>query len=147
MKNKLLLIVFMLGSTLCFSQEWQTDINKAKEIAKEKGRSIVLVFQGSDWCAPCMKLDKEIWSTEEFKKYAKENYVMLQADFPRRKENRLSKEHQEKNNQLAELYNQQGFFPHVVVLNAEGKMLGQTGYKKMTVSTYIELLNSFIAKK
>ncbi len=143
MKKNILLASFVLMSVFAFAQEWQLDLKKAKEMAKENGQKIILVFQGSDWCAPCMKLDEEIWSTEEFKEYAKDNYIMLQADFPKRKGNRLSKEQQEKNNQLAEKYNQQGYFPHVVVLDSSGKMLGQTGYKKMTVEAYIELLNSF----
>jgi thioredoxin-related protein len=134
-----LLLTFSIISS---SQSWVTDINQAKKIASNENKKIVLVFQGSDWCAPCMKLDKEIWSSEEFKAYAKENFVMLQADFPRKKANRLSKEMQEHNNQLAEKYNQQGFFPHVVILDKSGIVIGRTGYKKSSPSEYIKHLNS-----
>jgi len=139
------LFLFSLLSIFCVAgnaQEWQTDIEVSKKMAKEKHAKIVLVFQGSDWCAPCMKLDREIWSTEEFKAYAKENYVMLQADFPRKKTNRQSQELQEKNGKLAEKYNKQGFFPHVVLLDETGKVIGQTGYKKLSPSEYIKHLNS-----
>jgi len=139
-------IVFTLVlSIICFignAQEWQTDIEVAKSLAKEKGAIILLVFQGSDWCAPCIKLDKEIWSTEEFKVYAEKHYIMLQADFPRKKGNRLPQDLQEKNNQLAEKYNRQGFFPHVVLLDEAGEVLGQTGYKKLSPLEYIKHLNN-----
>ena len=144
MLKKVLLFSFIIFvSFVGFSQEWQTDIDIAKEIASEKSLKIILVFQGSDWCAPCIKLDKEIWSKDEFKSYAKEHFIMLLADFPRKKKNKLNDSQQEKNNKLAEQYNKQGIFPFVAVLDKNGKALGSTGYKKITVAEYIKILNSF----
>ena len=125
------------------SQEWLTDLNEAKKIASKKNQKIILVFQGSDWCAPCIKLDAEIWSTNEFIEYSNNNFILLKADFPRKKKNKLSEEQQEKNNKLAEKYNTKGFFPYVVVLNKDAAVLGNTGYKKTTPLEYIKTLNSF----
>jgi len=143
MKKIILIGLFFSTILSATAQEWLTDLEEAKKVASEKNQNIVLVFQGSDWCAPCIKLDKEIWSTDEFKNYAQENFVMLQADFPRKKKNKLEKAQQEKNNNLAEKYNKQGFFPHVVVLNEKGNVLGRTGYKKVSPTAYIKILNSF----
>lgn len=126
------------------AQEWQTDFDTAKQLASQKDEPIVLVFQGSDWCAPCIKLDREIWSSDEFKNYSKEHFVMLQADFPRKKANALPDAQQEKNNKLAEKYNTQGYFPFVVVLDKNGKVLGETGYVKTSPSEYINQLNAFL---
>jgi len=42
------------------------------------------------------------------------------------------------------MYNKQGYFPFVVILNEEGKVLGQMGYKKVSPEQYIEELNAFI---
>ena len=81
----LLLLTVFIGN----AQDWQTDFETAKKIALEKNQNIVLVFQGSDWCAPCIKLDREIWSTSEFKTYAEANFILLKADFPRKKKNSL----------------------------------------------------------
>lgn len=145
MKKILIAFVLMfitLGTTT--AQEWQTDFAKAKQIATTEKKPIILVFQGSDWCAPCIKLNREIWSTDTFKKYADKNYVMLQADFPRKKINSLSEAQTKANAVLAEKYNKQGYFPFVVVLNSEGKVLGESSYKKITPEKYIEELNSFI---
>lgn len=128
---------------LADAQEWQTDLNEAQKIAAEKNQHIILVFQGSDWCGPCIKLDTQIWSTPEFKDYAKNHFVMLKADFPRKKANTLNKSQQEKNNQLAEKYNTSGYFPYVVILDKNAKSLGSTGYKNVSPSEYIKLLNSF----
>ncbi|MCI2228959.1 thioredoxin family protein [Polaribacter sp. MSW13] len=138
-----ILVVMIVSVNTTIAQEWQTDINVAKEIAVKGSKPIILVFQGSDWCAPCIKLDREIWSTKTFKKYAKENYVLLKADFPRKKKNALSEEQTKSNALLAEKYNKQGFFPFVVVLNSNGKVLGESSYKKTTPENYIKELNAF----
>lgn len=134
---------FFVSITLMNAQEWQTDFNEAQKIALEKNQKIILVFQGSDWCAPCIKLDTEIWSTKEFTDYSKENFVLLKADFPRKKKNKLDDFQQEKNNKLAEKYNTNGYFPLVVVLDKNANVLGNTGYKKVSPSEYIKILNSF----
>ncbi|GAA0195311.1 hypothetical protein GCM10009122_59430 [Fulvivirga kasyanovii] len=142
--NKVILIILLVGAAfVAKAQEWQTDFEGAKAMAGKEGRNIILVFQGSDWCAPCIKLDKDVWSTEEFQAYAKDHYVMLQADFPRKKQNALPLEQQEHNRKLAEKYNKNGYFPFVVVLDEGGEVLGETGYKKMTPKEYIDLLDSF----
>ncbi len=143
MQKSILIILLLSVFNFAGAQEWQTDLNKAKELAIEKNRNIVLVFQGSDWCAPCIKLEQNIWSSEEFKNYAKDHFVMLLADFPRRKKNQLAAEQQKKNKELAEKYNPQGYFPYIVVLDKNGKVLGSTGYKKGGPQEYIDLLSSF----
>ena len=137
------LVVMFVSVSTTMAQDWNTDINVAKELASKESKPIILVFQGSDWCAPCIKLDREIWSTEAFKKYAKENYVMLKADFPRKKNNALSETQTKANGLLAEKYNKRGFFPFVVVLDSKGKVLGESSYKKTTPENYIKELNAF----
>ncbi|WP_040281078.1 thioredoxin family protein [Psychroserpens damuponensis] len=138
------LVVMFVSVSTTMAQDWNTDINVAKELASKESKPIILVFQGSDWCAPCIKLDREIWSTEAFKKYANENYVMLKADFPRKKNNALSETQTKANALLAEKYNKQGYFPFVVVLDSKGKVLGESSYKKTTPENYIKELNAFI---
>ncbi|NOX45977.1 MAG: thioredoxin family protein [Chlorobi bacterium] len=144
MKKAIILGLLFISSIISIhAQNWLTDIEEAKTSAAKENRNIILVFQGSDWCAPCMKLEKEIWNTDEFKEYSKEHFILLKADFPRKRKNKLESVQQEKNMQLAEKYNKQGFFPMVVVLDKEGNVLGRTGYEKMEVSEYIKLLESF----
>lgn len=143
MKSKLLIVFFMVFSASLFSQDWVFNFDKAKAIAKKENKTIIMVFQGSDWCAPCIKLDKEIWQTETFKSYVKDHFVMLKLDFPKRKKNALDAEQEKHNNALAEKYNKNGYFPYVVVLDSKGNQLGSTGYKKITPKDYIALLESF----
>lgn len=143
--KKLLFITIsflILGSNLD-AQTWFTNFQDAKELAAKNNLDIVLVFQGSDWCAPCIKLDKEVWSTTEFQDLANSHFVMLKADFPRKKTNKLSKPLAQQNAKLAEEYNKQGYFPLAVVLSSSGDVLGKMGYEKITPTAYFEKLKAF----
>ncbi len=140
--NKLV-YALLLFTSISFGQEWNTNFETAKTEATTKNQHIILLFSGSDWCAPCMKLEREIWDTEAFKSSIKENYTLLKADFPRRKKNKLSKALQAQNEQLAATYNPKGYFPLVVVLDKTGKQLGQLGYQKTNPEAYLKLLNAF----
>lgn len=142
MKKHLSLLLFLAIMQLN-AQQWETDFERAKVLAAEKDLPIVLVFQGSDWCAPCIRLDREVWATEAFSTYAEKHFVMLKADFPRRKQNALSPEQAEANARLAERYNKNGIFPMVVVLDAEGNVKGRAGYERLSPEDYIKLLESF----
>ena len=142
MKNILLISLVVFFSVNAYSQNWMADLEESKKLAVVGNKKIILVFQGSDWCAPCINLDKKIWNSEEFKEYAKNNYVMLRADFPRKKKNALSEIQQKKNNGLAALYNKNGYFPFVVILDKSGKKLGEMGYLKISPNEYINKINS-----
>ncbi|MCF6180667.1 thioredoxin family protein [Lutibacter sp.] len=144
MKKISILFCLVFAINQLNAQTWHTNLKEAEKIASQKNERIVLVFQGSDWCAPCMKLDKEIWSSNEFVNYSKNHFVMVKVNFPRKKKNSLTTEQQSYNNSLMEKYNTKGYFPFVVVLDKNGTVLGNTGYKKTTPAEYIKLLNSFI---
>ncbi|MFC4634127.1 thioredoxin family protein [Dokdonia ponticola] len=138
-----ILLLFLATYTTVQSQEWNTNFAAAQKRATKEHKTIILVFQGSDWCAPCIKLDRAIWSTETFKKYAKDHFVMVQADFPRKKKNELPAALKAHNEKLADTYNKQGIFPFVVVMTPEGKVLGQATYQKATPEEYIKMLTDF----
>ncbi|SDQ55449.1 Thioredoxin-like [Flagellimonas zhangzhouensis] len=127
------------------AQESQGTFKVALAKANAEGKPIVLIFSGSDWCAPCIKLKKHIFDSEEFKTYAKEHYVMYVADFPRKKANQLPEEQMGINKTLAAKYNQKGYFPLVVVLDKDENVLGETGFVARTSpEKYIEKLNGFL---
>ena len=143
-KPLFLAILFLFVANSAYSIQWETNLETAQSLAKNSSKKLLMVFSGSDWCAPCMKLEKEIFESQQFKENASSQFVFLKVDFPRKKENRLSVEQASANGKLASEYNPQGYFPLVVVMDANGNVLGNTGYKKNTSpEEYIELLNSF----
>lgn len=137
-----LLIVFILSlnTARLSAQDWRTDWDIAKVEAEQANKKLILVFSGSDWCIPCIKLEKEIWESSSFTQYAEQYYVLFRADFPKRKKNKLPETIQKLNDRLASEYNSKGYFPLVVVLDAKGKVKGQLGYEKLTPEAYIALI-------
>ncbi len=130
-------------SSIAFAQNWETNWDEASAKASENNQNIILVFSGSDWCGPCIKLDKEIWQSADFQELSRDYFVMLRADFPRKSKNALTKDQQELNNSLAEKYNKYGYFPYVVVLDSKGNVLGSLGYEKTTPELYFNKLRAF----
>jgi thioredoxin-related protein len=142
--KKLIISILLLTVTVGYSQEWKTNFEVTKTEAINQNKNILLVFSGSDWCGPCIKLDRDIWKSAEFMEYAKNNLILERADFPKKKQNQLTPEIKNLNQNLAEKYNKDGMFPLVVVLDKNGKVLGKTGYKNVSPTEYIVLLKSFI---
>ncbi len=143
-KKILILLLFTLASAVQ-AQEWQPSFSDAVTKATEEDKPIVLVFSGSDWCAPCIRLKKHIFDSEEFKVYASEHYVLYNADFPRKKQNQLPEPLMTTNKSLIEKYNPKGYFPLVVVLDKDEKVLGETGFvARSSPEKYISTLNKFI---
>ena len=141
--KKLFLSILLLFSTFSFSQDWKYNFEEAKQIASEEGKNIIIVFSGSDWCAPCIKLDKNIWQSEVFQQEASKEWIIVRADFPRKKANTLSKEQTDHNRMLADKFNQEGSFPLVVILDKNGKLLGKMGFKNVSPEEYIKMIHAF----
>lgn len=139
------LITFFLLITvsLSYSQNWNTNFEDVKAKAEKENKNILLVFSGSDWCGPCIKLDKVVWQSPEFQVEADKSWVIYKADFPKKKANQLSPELTESNNKLAEKYNKNGSFPLVLLLDKKGKIIGMTGFKNVSAPDYIKLIHSF----
>ena len=104
---------------------WLTDVPKAVAQAKAEKKLVVLDFTGSDWCIWCKKLHSEVFSKPEFAEYAKKNLVLVEVDFPRGK--KQSDALKKANGELQAKYKIEGY-PTIIVLNAEGKKVGETGY-------------------
>ena len=118
-----LLLIFFAGFTFLTGPLWKTDFNSAKKEALETEKLIILNFSGSDWCLPCMRLRKDVFEQPEFSDYASGNLVLVNADFPRMKKNKLPEAIQKQNDSLAEAYNPGGTFPFTVLLTSDGKKI------------------------
>jgi thioredoxin-related protein len=141
---KLLTIIFLTVFSINTTIEWTTDFSKAITEASAKNKYILLNFSGSDWCGPCMKLKKEVLDSEDFLKFADTKLVLVRADFPRSKKNKLSSELTKHNENLAEKYNKEGKFPLTVLIDSEGNVVKSwDGY---TSSMTIAIMKTEIEK-
>lgn len=153
MKKAAITLFLILGSLTIQAQElnWQTDMNKAIEVSKKTKKPLLLFFTGSDWCGWCMRLQKEVMNTPEFSKWAKENVVLVELDFPRRTPQ--LPEIQKQNAELQQIFGVQGY-PTVWFANAtkkDGKInlekLGSTGYVAGGPSAWLAGADQILAKK
>ncbi|MBO0329220.1 thioredoxin family protein [[Muricauda] lutisoli] len=143
--KKVIYILLFASFGMLQAQQWQENFDDALAKASAEDKPIVLVFSGSDWCAPCIRLKRHVFDSDEFKAYALEHYVMYDADFPRKKKNQLPEEKLNVNKSLAEKYNPRGYFPLVVVIDKDQNVLGTTGFVARTSpEKYIKTLNKFL---
>lgn len=124
---------------------WLTDFAKAQSEAKGSHKTILLNFAGSDWCLPCIKMHKTIFETAAFASCAEKELVLVEADFPRLKKNRLSKEQQKQNDELAERYNPSGKFPYTLLIDGNGKVLKSwDGYPAGGPESFVTDVNAVV---
>lgn len=128
---------------------WHYNMQEAKQIAQKEHRHILLNFSGSDWCAPCILLRREVLDQPAFLQMADTELVLVNADFPRKKKDQLPEPQQRLNNALADQYDPQGKFPYTLLLDANGKILKEwDGYPKMGPEAFsIEVRNGIYADR
>jgi thioredoxin-related protein len=118
------LIAFSFVTTIACGSEWQTDYEQALATAKAAKKCVLLNFTGSDWCGPCIQMKKVVFSKAAFLDYAKTNLVLVEVDYPKRKA--LPEQLTKQNGRLLHQYDiESSGFPTVILLNPDGKRLGQ----------------------
>jgi thioredoxin-related protein len=146
MMKKLAILSLLICSALSVTAaeaQWLTDLPTAQTKAKAGNKMILLDFTGSDWCGWCIKFNKEVLSTDEFKEYAAKNLVLVEVDFPHKPQGAGLKK---ANRALQQKYKADGF-PTFVVLSKEGKQIGrQEGYEAGGPKAFIAKLEEFKKK-
>lgn len=153
MKKIGLILLLVLGSMAVQAQElkWETNLEKATQVALKTKKPLLLFFTGSDWCGWCIRLQNEVLKTPEFSSWAKENVVLVEVDFPRRSPQQP--EIQSQNAQLQQLFEVRGY-PTIWLANpqkADEKInfnkIGSTGYVAGGPSKWIENANQILTSK
>lgn len=126
--------------------QWYTKLDEAHEISLKTGKPIFGFFTGSDWCGWCHKLQRDVFSKSEFVKWASQEVVLLELDFPKRKQ--LEPAIKQQNYDLQRAFNVTGY-PTVWIFESKvdessKKMnlnaLGKLGYPSGAASGKEEVL-------
>lgn len=153
--KKIFLVLLIAFSTITIQAqeaEWHTDLTKAIAISNKSNKPLFLFFTGSDWCGWCMKLQKEVFKTPEFAKWAKDNVVLVELDFPKRTPQ--PDEIKQQNAQLNSFFKVRGY-PTVwitdVTKTKEGQIQfaprGSSGYVAGGPSAWLEGANKIMVNK
>ena len=135
MKNLIVVLLVALslnGFTQQKPLEWHTDVNQAINISVKSGKPLFFFFTGSDWCGWCIRLQREVFFTPEFKTWANAYVILVELDFPRKKQ--LDPKTQQQNRQLGQIFGVRGY-PTIWFVTPEIKdekvnfnRLGSQGY-------------------
>ena len=142
MKTIILFLISMMMVLAEIPKGWTDDYDSALGKAAKEKKFVLLEFTGSDWCAPCMMMRKNVFTKEEFVKKASENFVLVELDFPKK-----DKELAEKNKPLAEKYKITGY-PTVVLLDEAGKEVTRFfASEHQTVKAFLEHLDVTLERR
>lgn len=124
---------------------WITDYPKALAEAKANNKVVLLDFTGSDFCIGCQTLKKQVWTTPEFAKFAKEKLVLVELDFPF--DLPQSEELKKANQALESQFKVMGY-PTIILVDANGKeIFRDEGYDDAPADKYIAKLRKALGKK
>lgn len=141
MRSCLLLSLFLFAFANLRGQA-VTDTTQAFRAAREQSRPVLLIFSGSDWCVPCIQLEKKILSDPGFVRYADAELVLLKADFPQRK--KIAAGLRAQYDDLASRFNPDGTFPYVVLLTAAQRSLGTVPSTVRSPADFISSIQALI---
>jgi thioredoxin-related protein len=122
---------------------WLTDYERALERARDEKKPVLLDFTGSDWCVWCHRLRDQILTQKPFLDHAREHLVLVELDYPHNTPQ--SPKLQRQNAALAEKFGVTGY-PTLVLVDAEGRELGRTGYMQGGPKTFVRELKRFAAR-
>lgn len=132
-----------ITSATAGGEGWTTDFEAAKKQATDEKKNLLIDFTGSDWCGWCIKLDKEVFSHDEFKTGVKDTLVLVEIDYPRDK-SKQSKPEIAQNEALKTKYSIKGY-PTILLTDEAGKPFAKTGYQPGGPEKYVAHLNELIA--
>lgn len=132
---KFITIILLCCALQSNAQQVLTVPSEAFSLSKQLNKPILLIFSGSDWCIPCIQFNSQILKDSLFLDYAKNNLVILEADFPQRK--KIASTLKVAYNDLADKYNPGGAFPRIVLLDTDGKLRGELSYRQQPSATFI----------
>jgi thioredoxin-related protein len=139
----ILALALSFFATVASGAEWQTDYEKALATAKASNKCVLLDFNGSDWCGPCIEMRKVVFSKPAFITYANKNLILVDVDYPQRKV--LPDKVTKQNERLKKQYDiDRSGYPTVVLLDPNGKVLGRLegydGEKPADMIAWVEKL-------
>ena len=153
MKKILLIALFFVGAyaTQAHELKWYTDVREAITVSNKENKPMLMFFTGSDWCGWCIRLQNEVLKTPEFTKWASQNVILVELDYPRRTQQ--TAEIKTQNNELQQAFGIQGF-PTIYFTSAESKDgkvnfkgLGQTGYVAGGPSAWLAVADGIVNPK
>ena len=136
--------LLLLVNSICGISSAQIFADKDSLFAQsiKEDKCVFIVFSGSDWCANCIRFEKNILQDSSFQSFLHTNLLYLNVDFPQRKKQSALLKKQ--NETLAEQYNPNGIFPTLVLLTSDKKSI-PISYQQETTVVFIDKMKKILA--
>lgn len=141
---KIIVLAAFAGITMVASaiEGWEVTMDAALAKAKSEKKPMLALFTGSEWCPPCIMMNKEVFGKKEFAQKAGKKFVLAFIDI-RKEGNELSAESQK----VVGTYKVRGF-PTVILFTEEGKEFERfIPLKYPTVEKLLAYLDEALDKK
>ena len=102
---------------------WQTDFEKAKELATAENKHILIYFTGYDRTDSCQMLNEDFFYTEKFQKIAKQYLILVRVN-AHMMADAITNDQKKKNLVVSKRFNQ-NVHPTVVLTDADGNLIGK----------------------
>jgi len=99
-----------------YDLQWLTSLDEAKKEARKTKKPILVYFTGSDWCTPCVKLEKHFFHTDKFVEESAK-YHIVYLDNPYR-DDIISENEKKTNKKLSDKYKVK--YPTIIALDYRG---------------------------
>ena len=102
---------------------------------RESKKYQLIVFEGSDWCLNCRKLEQSVLSDSDFKAFLATNAIeLVRVDFPQR--NKQTSIQRVQNDSIARRYDFQGVYPTIVLVEAHDQAYLELNYNNETSTAF-----------
>lgn len=130
-------LVCQTATVIGSDDAWMQDVEAGFGKAQRERKDVLMLFTGSDWCPPCIKLDEEILSQDEFLAEVTQRFVLIKLDFPRNhpQDETIAAQNQ----QWAREFGVDSF-PTLFLLDQSGRPFAIAGYTDDDVASYLGLL-------
>jgi len=113
---------------------WESDYDTALDKAK-KDKKLIMVDVYTDWCGWCKRLDSDTYSNKIVQETLAKSFVMV----------KINPEKNQKNRQTEQQLGRMGYYPHIYLLDANGKQLVEiAGF--VTADQFVQQLDAAIKK-
>jgi thioredoxin-related protein len=123
-----------------YSGGWLTDYGAGRTIAAQQDRCIFLAFTSDEVGEWSKKMEDEIFETDDFKKYARKNLVLVKIEAS---ESATQPDVAAERRTLADSFNVRGY-PTVVVVNPRGEKLLVSKYMRGGPKFFLSQIDSVI---
>lgn len=134
-----------LAVSVAHAGDYLTDFEEGKKKATAEKKALLVKFTGSDWCPPCIKLQKEVFAKRSFRKGVEKDFVIVVLDYPSKK--KLPKAQTAANKKVAEQYKIDSY-PTVMLMDSNGKTFKSfSGYNGSGAKTYLAAIRASLKAK